>query len=156
MEFYPTIKSGEPNYPPVQLAMRERYLHSLKDGTKLKETYTKLGKPKSHQQVKTIFGLVIATVLQGFDDNGWDSSILLNMEKPTGVPVSVGLLKEYFYAVCPIEDDDGDRITLSSKKCTMAKAAKFINETRNIASSQWSIYIPDPDPNRNKEKIEKE
>jgi hypothetical protein len=117
----------------------------MKDGTPVKMKLTRISPHKTHQQVKTIFGLVIAMIIDVFEERGTDSSILLNTDKPTGVPVSKVLLKEYFYVVCPICDSDGNRITLS--KAPIDKAAQFIDEIRNFAATQWSIDVPDPDPN---------
>lgn len=145
MEFHGEIKDGKLVLSAAQQELRRRLLASYKDGTRVRETLTKKSPAKTHQQIKTIFGLVVAGVLNVFEDNGWDSSILLNTERPTGIPVSKELLKEYFYAVCPIYDNNENRITLS--KTTIDKAAQFINETRNWAASQWGIDIPDPDPN---------
>lgn len=155
MNFHATIKDGQLKLSPVETAMRQRLLASYKDGTMVRETITKEGRAKTCKQIETIFGLVMSTVIQYFDDNGWDSSIILNTKLPTGVSATVSLLKEYFYAVCPIEDDEGKRITLSSDKVTTVIAAKFIDDTRNYAASQWGIYIPDPSPNWREEKNKK-
>jgi hypothetical protein len=119
----------------------------MKDGTPVKMKLTRISPHKTHQQVKTIFGLVIAMIIDVFEERGTDSSVLLNTDKPTGVPVSKDLLKEYFYVVCPIYDSDSNRITLGSRKVTIEKAAQFIDEIRNFAATQWSIDVPDPDPN---------
>ena len=151
MEFHGTVQNGQHCLPIPLEKLRQRYLQSMKDGTPVKMVLTRISPHKTHQQVKTIFGLVIARILDVFEDNGWDSSILLNTEKPTGVPVSKVLLKEYFYAVCPICDSDGNRITLSKAK--IDKAAQFIDETRNFAATQWSIDVPDPDPNWREKKV---
>ena len=145
MEFYGIIKDGKITLSNIQKELRQQYLTSLKDGTLIKETLTKTAKDKTYQQVKTIFGLVITTIINEFNDRGWDSSILLNTEKPTGIATSKGLLKEFFYSVCPIEDDEGNITTLS--KATIEQAMKFINNTRDWVASQWGIYVPDPDPN---------
>lgn len=145
MDFHGTIQKGRLTLPAAQKELRMRSLASMKDGTNVRETIVREGRNKTHQQIKTIFGLVIATIIQSFEDNGWDSSILLNTKQPTGVPVTKGLLKEYFYSMCPIENDEGDRITLS--KATIEQAMKFIDNTRNWAASQWSIHIQNPDPN---------
>jgi hypothetical protein len=154
MEFVGTVQKGQFQLPPVLNEARRLYLSGIKDGTQITETLIKESPNKSHKQIKTIFGLVVATVKQQCDEHGWDSSTLLKTSKPTGVPASEGLIKEYLYATCPIFDDDGQRITLSSPKCTMAKAAKFITEAMAIAASELSIYIPDPNPAWRDEKVE--
>ncbi len=116
----------------------------MKSGTPIEETLRKISPHKTNKQIKTIFGLCLTTIIQGFNDNGWDSSILLNLPKPTGIGVSKVLLKEYLYAVCPISNDSGGRVTLSD--ATIEQAMKFIDDIRNFASSQWSIYVPEPNP----------
>ncbi len=145
MDFHCTIQNGRLTLSDVQERLRRQSLASIKDGTLVRETIVREGRNKTHQQIKTIFGLVIAMIIQSFEDNGWDSSIILNTELPTGIPVSKDLLKEYFYIVCPIYDDEGNRITLS--KATIEQAMKFIDDIRNWSASQWSIAVPDPDPN---------
>ena len=125
-----------------QKLLREHYLTSIKDDTRIVETITRDTKPKTHAQVKTIFGLAIAQIVDEFESRGWDSSMLLNMPKPTGVEVSKGLLKEFLYAVCPIYDDNDKLITLS--KADTRQAAFFFDDIRNHAASQWEIYIQDP------------
>ena len=145
MEFHGTIQNGRHCLPIPLEKLRQQYYQSMKDGTPVKMVLTRISPHKTYQQVKTIFGLVIARILDVFEDNGWDSSIILNTERPTGVPVSKELLKEYLYSVCPIYDRDGNRVTLS--KATIEKAAQFIDEARSWAATQWGINVPDPDPN---------
>lgn len=144
-EFHGIIKNGRFELSLTQLQQRTTYLKSLKDDTRIIETLRKEGKSKSWEQVKTHFGLAVTTILRDFSDRGWDTSCLLNMPKPTGIEVSVGLLQEFLYAVCPIHNDTGERVTLS--KMTTVQASQFFEDIRNYAASQWSIYIPDPDPN---------
>ena len=151
MEFHGTIQDGQLTLSAVQEELRKRWLCSIKDRTLVKEAITRTGYNKTHQQVKTVFGLVIATILQNFEDKGWDSSIILNTELPTGMPVTKELLKEYFYTVCTIENDAGDKITLS--KATIVQAMKFIDDTRNWSASQWGITVPDPNPNWREVKV---
>ena len=45
-----------------------------------------------------------------------------------------------------IYNEEGQRITLSHKDCDTKAAAIFFEEMRNWSASQWSIYIPDPNP----------
>jgi len=145
MEFRAVVQGHKLVYSTIQQSLRARYFAGLKDGVLIKETLVKDSCPKSHQQIKAIFGLIIAKVLQEFEDRGWDSSTILNIELPTGIPISKELLKEFFYVVCPIYNDEGKKITLS--KASIEQAMKFIDETRNWSAIQWRIYIPDPDPN---------
>lgn len=151
MELTGVIKNGSLMLSQTQLVLRKNWLKSLKDGTLISEELSVHRKPKSWQQVKTHWGLVISTILETFSDNGWDSSILLNLPIPTGVEVTKGMLQEYLYAACPVHNEAGERITLS--KMDTLQASKFFEMVRNFASSQWGCYIPDPDPNY-KEKID--
>lgn len=146
-----TVQKGSLTADILQTTLRKRFLNSLKDNTKVSETIAVVSKEKTHQQVKTIFGHIIARIKSEFDDRGWDTSVLLNTPEPSGEGVSVGLLKEYLYIVCPIYDDEGNRITLSNKKCDREKSGRFIDSVMTFASTRWQIFIPDPDPNWNKE-----
>ena len=151
MQFFGIIKQGKIMLTQSQKLLREHFLASIKDDTRLVETIERDTKPKTYAQIKTIFGLAIAQIVAEFSDRGWDSSMLLNLNKPTGIPISQGLLKEFLYAVCPIYDENDKWITLS--KTDTRQAAKFFDEIRNYAASQWSIYIPEPNPNWKEVKV---
>lgn len=146
MEFHGTIRNGQIQLPDVQSELRDGFLSSLKDGQLVKLTIVKTDTSKTHQQIKAIFGLAMARICDEFDDRGWDSSVILGNKIPTGVAVSKGLLKEYLYIVCPICDDEGNRITLG-RPCSIPQAAKFFEDIRAWSASQWQIDIPNPDPN---------
>jgi len=144
--FYPTAQSGELVLPPMLQESRRLYLISI-DGRSLVEDL-KLWRPqKSHQQVKALFGLAMKMLKTTFDDNGWDTSVLFRLPKPTGIAVTVDLFKLYFYSVCPMFNDHGVPITLSDEDCTTDRAAKFFSDIQAWAASQWTIYIADPNPN---------
>lgn len=98
---------------------------------------------KTHQQVKAIFGLAIAFLVREFDDRGWDTSVLFKLPRPTGIPCVAEDFKRWLYAACPIYDDDGNYITLS--KTNTAQASKFMDDIQATASTEWLVYIPDPD-----------
>ena len=142
MQFFLEVNHGVLTLPSSQKILRQHFLTSIKDGTRVIETIEKDTKPKTHAQVKTIFGLAIAQIISDFESRGWDSSMLLNMPKPTGIAVSKGLLKEFLYAVCPIYDENDKLITLS--KSNTIQASKFFDDIRNYSASQWSVYIPEP------------
>lgn len=146
MKAFGHIENHQPVFTGNQKELRERFLATCKDGTRITEEIQRVRMAKSHQQVKAYFGLALRVILEAFDDRGWDSSLLLGNVVPTGVPVSEGLLKEYLYAVCFPSDDDGNLITISSSKMTTDKQAKLFDDVRNWAASQWHIIIPDPDP----------
>jgi len=152
MEFIGTIHKGQFQLPPILNEARRQYLSNIKDGTQVTETLIKESPDKSHKQVKTIFGLIVATVKQQCEEHGLGSDLFLKLRNPSPNPPSVGLIKEYFYATCPIVTDEGKRITLSSPDCTMALAAKFITECMAISASELSIFIPIPDKDWAKEK----
>ncbi len=150
MQFFGIIKQHKIMLTQSQKLLHAQFLGTLKNDCRIFMTITRDTKPKTWSQVKTIFGLAIAQIVADFESRGWDSSMLLNLEKPTGVPVSAGLLKEFLYAVCPIYDDNDKLITLS--KADTRQAAFFFDDIRNFAASQWSLYIPEPNPNWKEEK----
>ena len=88
---------------------------------------------------------MIAQAVTELDDRGYDTSFILNTPKPTGIGIDKNLLCDYFYNVCPIFNEDGKRITLS--KMNIEQAMKFFGDVRNFLASQWSIVVPEPDPN---------
>jgi hypothetical protein len=130
-----------------QITLEKRYLSSLPNGTKIMKELKPIRKGKTHQQVKTIFGLVIMDALSQFEDKGIGTDEILHLEMPTGNAITMGFLKEYLYAVCPMYNEDGKRITLSHRDCTTKSAHDFIDAARNHLASQWQVYIADPDPN---------
>jgi len=150
MDFPCVKKNGQLVYPSLVARDRLMYLEKQPEGARFKETLTRVRSPKTHQQVKTIFGHCIMYLITEFIERGWDTSYLLKLDKPTGVPPSKTLFKEYFYGVCPMEDDEGEQITLSD--AGKEQVVEFIDNIMNHSSSIWGIYIPEPDPNW-KEKI---
>ena len=149
MKFSGTTYQGNLTLSPLQLKLRRDYLKNMKDDTPVSEEIKPIRKGKTHQQIKTIFGLAIATILDEFEDRGIGTDELLGLEIPTGNPVSKGMLKEYLYSVCTIYSEDGKRITLSHKDCTTKCASDFFDAIRNFMASQWGVYVPEPDPNWN-------
>ena len=113
MQFVGTKQGGGMTFSVHQITLRRRYIASLKDGTPLSEEIKPIRKSKTHQQIKTIFGLAIMTILEQFEERGIGTDELLGLEIPTGNSISKGMMKEYLYAVCPIYSEDGKRITLS-------------------------------------------
>lgn len=151
MRVYATINQHHLRLTPSQHLLRQNYLNTLPNGTQISEELKRVTKSKTHQQIKTIFGLAIATIKAEFDDRGWDSSMLLNLPKPTGNEITLGMLKEYLYDVCPIHNEDGQRITLSHRDCDTRAASKFFDEIGAFAASQWNVYISAPNPDWKKE-----
>jgi hypothetical protein len=153
-EFNGIFRQGQFHLPPILAEERRKYLASRKDGTHGTETFTEESRDKSWSQVKTVFGLIIATVRQQCEETGLDSSSFLRQSKPSGRPPSIPLLKEYFYENCPIFNDEGQRITLS--KANMAQTAKFITDCLAHSATELSIFIPDPNPLWREEKEPKQ
>ena len=151
MQFRGQIQNQKLTFPGMQDALWKQRLITWNEKQIVVDL--KVWRPsKSHQQVKAIFGLALKSIKQEFDDRGWDTSILLRSEMPTGIAVTPTLLKEYLYAVCPIFNDSGEAITLSHKDCDTEKTAKFLTDIQAWSATQWCIYIPDPDPSwRSKE-----
>lgn len=139
------IKDKKICFAPAINEERRRYVERLKDGTVIEETLCVPRKDKSQNQLGAHFGLMIANIIAEFDYRGYDTSFLLNTPNPTGNQITTDLLKEYFYNVCPIFNETGQRITI--RKANTAEMAKHFDDCRNFAASQWSIYIPEPDRN---------
>lgn len=91
------------------------------------------------------FGLALTTIVEEFNSRGWDCSMLLNLPDPTGVGVDKDMLQVFFYALFPTLNDKGERITLS--KMNTKQESAFYDKIVSFASSQWQIYIPEPDVN---------
>ena len=127
-----------------QVELRRQWLSGQKDGTVVRETLAKQTLPKTHQQCKAHFGLALAMIVESFNDNGWDASMLLNLPEPTGIGITKDMLQVFFYALFPVFNE-GRQTTLS--KMNTAEASKFFDQIRNFASSQWQIAIPEPDKN---------
>ena len=147
IEFYGTIEGNRINFPGEQTHLMKEYLSSTKDGTMV---YVRIGKysaPKTNAQLRAWWGLFAATVITEFNDRGYDTSFLLNIDKPTGIPIDRDILKEYMYNVCPVYKEDR-RIGMSSM--SVEQMSKFFDDCRNFVASQWNIFVPEPDKNREK------
>ena len=149
MRIFGTIIGGKFCCMPEQARIEEHYLKAYKDGTLAYRETGKFTQNKTHQQVKAYWGLAMTTIEQAFADNGWDTSYLLRLDHETGIACDKDLIYEYLCNVCPVYEQ-GKRITLS--KMSIEQAIKFFDDCRAFASSQWGIYVPEPDP-RYKEKI---
>ena len=145
---YRQIVNGrlQPRLPHDQRRYDE-FFTDLPDGC-YEEAVKRAVKSKSQNQLGAIFGLAIDRIIVEFNDNGWDTSYLLGLDKPTGNPVSTGLMKEYLYGVCGVKDDDGKLVTLS--RMNTIQANEFLEAICRFAITQWSIYIPEPDKNYKK------
>lgn len=144
-EFYGTIQGGEITLSNEQIVLRGQYLSELKDGTQIYERIGIYRRPKTDAQLKAFWGLFASTVINEFNDRGWDTSFILKIDKSTGIGIDRDLLKEYMYSVCSCFDDNHKKVTMSGMDT--AQMAKFFDDCRNFAASQWSIYVPEPDKN---------
>jgi len=122
-----------------------KYWERIPDGSLVVKSLTVPRKDKTNSQLGAIFGLMLATAISILDDRGYDTSFIYNTLRPTGVGIDKNLLKDYCYNVCPIYNESGERITLS--RANTKEAAKFFDDVRNFMATQWSIIIPEPDPN---------
>jgi len=113
----------------------------------------RIPKEKTHQQVKTIFGLLIERIIIESNDKGIDTSAFLKMiiteDVPNGVPLTKDFLYQLFLLVCPVYDENGQRLTLS--KFSTEQANGFFDRCVDLMCSH-DIYIPPPNPNWRKEK----
>jgi len=129
----------------------QQHVDSQTDGC-YEMVWRKAKKPKSKNQLGAHFGLMIASAIEQANDMGMDtSSFLREMVKddlPTGVGLTANFLKEIFYFLCPMYDEDGKRVTLS--RANTVQASKHLKDCCNLLASR-GIYIPEPDPEwRNK------
>ncbi len=122
----------------------KNFWEAIKDGTPLIKTMEVVRKSKSGKQLGAIFGLMLTRAAVELADKGWDTSYIYKLDNPTGIEISVDDLKQYFYTVCPIYNEEGIRISLS--KSNTKEAAKFFDDCRNYLASQWEIHVPEPDP----------
>ena len=113
MKFFGIKQDGKIVHLPAIAEAKRKFWERIPDGAEIESVITVKRGDKSQAQLATIFGLALAMLAQEFSDNGWDSSFLLNLDRPTGIPCDVNLLKEFFYNVCPTFDENGKRITLS-------------------------------------------
>lgn len=145
MDFLGKKINGKLVHSDVIAEQKRKYWNSIKEGADVKSSLTVPRKDKSQKQLGAIWGLMMSRVKIALDDMGYDSSFIYNLPSPTGVPIDETALCGFFYVVCPIKNEEGFRITLS--KANTKEAAKFFDDVRNYCASQWSIVVPDPNPN---------
>jgi len=146
-EYHGIIRDGNFELSLTQLQQRESYLKSLKDDTRVTEIFKVQRKEKTWEQVKTHFGFALQQIVEEMDSRGWDSSIIYNLPKPTGVPITRDMLHQFFYVLYPVYNDTGELITMSHEDWSRKNSCELFDSIRNFTASQWDIYIRDPDPN---------
>ncbi len=126
---------------------RKRFLH-ISEGKDVGEKLWVVRGSKTYKQVKTIWGLCIGTIKYHFDEViHMDIATFLKINRHFGKKVPTSMIKEYLYVVCPLYDENDNPITLSSNLAETANVARWITDIQAEAMEEWSIYIPDPDPN---------
>ena len=124
--------------PTHQAMLRRHYLASMKDGSHLIETIRKVGKPKSNQQVKCHFGLIVAMIRQTMIDLGWGIC---------GVAPNKNMIHDILKKACSGVGDGGECLGLS--EMTSEQASQFFKNCQHWAASELKLFIPEPDPNWN-------
>jgi len=145
MEFFAKKENGTIVLPAIQNHLMNNFIKSIKDGKDVIYSIKVAHKPKSNKQIKAYWGLAMRHACAELSDRGWDTSTLLNTNKPTGIEIGPELLYEFLCNVCPVFNESGKRLTLS--KMDTKQAAEFFDNCRNYMASQWSIAIPEPNPN---------
>ncbi len=146
MEFPAHIKAGQIVMSPQMAALKDNYARRMKDGTKLIIKVTRVTRSKSHQQVKTHWGLVVGTIRREFENRGMDLATFLGSPTiPDGLEVPADVIQAVLYATCNDVGEHGERKTLS--KMSTVEASVFFDKCRNYAASAWNIQIMDPDTN---------
>ena len=131
---------------PNPLAALHRQFLTSSDGKNIGCKMWVVRKHKTQAQLGAIFGLACFVIKEEFDERGWDTSILLRTSHPTGRPVTIDLLKTFFYNEYPIHNEDGKVITLSDDTCDTKAASTFLDDIMAHASTKWRIYVPSPRP----------
>ena len=96
----------------------------------------KVGKNKSHKQVKTHFGLTITIIREAMIDKGWAIC---------GVAPNKTMIHEILLKCCGGVGELGSMKRFSEMTTTEAK--QFFENIRDWAANELHIVIPDPDPN---------
>ncbi|MCK5610222.1 hypothetical protein KAR91_50585 [Candidatus Pacearchaeota archaeon] len=106
---------------------------------------TKTSQPKSHSQVKMIFGLMIDEAVRQAEEKtiGVEDLMiyLLANDIPKGQAITKDYLHQLMYIICPTTDEKGNQTTLS--KMDTVQAASLFERFRNTVAG-IGIYIPDP------------
>lgn len=136
MEFHGEIQNGKLILPPLQKNLMERFLSSLKSGTRLRLTLKREGDSKSASQVRAHFGLVVQMVRERLIEMGVDVC---------GVKPNATMVHDILKMACGGVGDDGETLGLS--EMTVGQAAAFFENCRTWAATQLSLDIPEPDKN---------
>lgn len=136
MELHGEVQNGELMLSPLQNKLRAQWLVLCKDGTRVRETLTREGTAKTHQQVKTHFGLVVELIRQRLIDMGCDVC---------GVPPNKEMVHDILKKACGGVGDMGEMMGLS--EMTTMQASKFFENCRTWSAVELQLDIPDPQKN---------
>ena len=150
MKFTGKKLDGKLVFPAFIKEERRKYWERIKDGSEVEESLSVKRPSKTQSQLGAIWGLLMSQAVSELEDRGYDTSFIYNLPKPTGNAITKEDLCKYFYAACPIYSA-GKIVTLS--KANTIQASKFFEDVRNWMASQWSIVIPDPNPNFKKDNL---
>lgn len=137
MEYFTEVQDGTEVMPTHLKLYRQQWLGRLKNGIQLRHVVTKVGSPKSHQQVKTHFGLCVLMIRDRMKELG------------IGVfncPPSKDMVHEILTRCCMGVGDHGELIRMSSDEMTTARMAQVFENIRDFAASELHLVIPDPNP----------
>lgn len=148
MPFNKLIQKVDGQVRDIDLVLEEirSYLESERNGA-INLSIKRAVKPKSNQQVKTIFGLMIAqTIIQCNDKAIGIEDLLVYLidgHIPKGQAITTDFLHALMYTICPTCDEDGRRTTLSKMS---TKQASDLFERFRMIMAPLGIDIPDPRP----------
>lgn len=124
----------------------ESYSQSVQEGECFQMTVENIPKPKSIQQTKMHWGLLIDKLVLRCSEIGIDTSYIFNLSQTTGTAITKEQLHEYFYAMFPTHNKHGKIITMSSNEWTSENQHRLDESIMNYAASQWGVVL-EPNPN---------
>ena len=113
--------------------LRQQFLTSLKVDCPITESITKGGSPKSHEQVKCHFGLVVMLIRQKMIDLGWAIC---------AVAPNANMVHDILKKACGGVGDGGECLGLS--EMTTAQASQYFENCRDWAANELQLVIPEP------------
>lgn len=142
MKFLGTKKDGLLVHPLAIKEKKRRYWKKVPEGAIVESSLTVKRRDKTQSQLGMIWGLMMAKAVIMLHDAAIDTSYLYKLDKPTGNPIKERPLCDYLYEVCPIINEDGEKITL--RYADTKQASEFFEEARNQLASEFGVNIPDP------------
>lgn len=115
------------------------FICSIPEGYRGQMILQDIPKPKSKKQNSTYWH-VIDQIVHEFEDIGIDSSYIYG-GTASGVPVTKGMLHEWFYVLFPTVNDKGKTIRMSDSEWTSKDEAKMIDNVLNFTASTFGIVV---------------